>query len=206
MSDRIRETERFIEKGFLDGDFLTLGQLLSHQWLEQEGNANLANEKNASGADTLEWGKKVAAWQQQKAAWEAKHGSIKENAKRWIEFLKKCESRIDAISVAFAGIGNDELLAQFLKDERSFKLSDRINAPPELLPQLARISADHWLARFEDLRYHLEWFVRYSRLPTMAEMQLLERLQDSKKQRPTIRLSLSMMAIPIRICDNTWRH
>jgi hypothetical protein len=184
VSERIRETERFIEKGFLDGDFLTLGQLMSYDWL--------ANEGNASSTATPEFKKNVAEWRGKRAAWESKHGSIRDNVSHWVEFLRKCEARIDGIPGAFAGIGNDTLLAQFLKDERSFKLSDRINARPEILPELARISADHWLARFEDLRYHLEWFLKYSRLPTMAEMQLLEQFPESKKQRPTIRLSFSI--------------
>jgi tetratricopeptide (TPR) repeat protein len=184
VAERIRETERFIEQGFVDGDFLALGQLLSNDWLEKEA--------DASAVATQEWKQKVADHKQQRAAWEARHGPIRDNVKHWAEFLKKCEEHIDAIPAAFAGIGNDSLLAQFLKDERSFKLSDRINARPEILPELARISADHWLARLEDLRYHLEWFLKYSRLPTMAEMQLLEKLPESKRQRPTIRLNVSI--------------
>ncbi len=188
VCDRIREAERFIEKGFLDADFLTLGQLLSHEWLDKEG--------EASTTATAEFKQNVLKWREERTAWEAKHGSVQQNVRRWVEFLRKCEAQIDAIPAAFAGIGNDELLAQFLKDERSFKLSDRINARPEMLPELSRISADHWLARFEDLRYHLEWFLKYSRLPTMAEMQLLEQLPESKKQRPTIRLSFSITGNP----------
>ena len=184
VSDRIRETQLFIEKGFLDWDFLSLGELLSHDWLAREG--------NASNTATPEFKKKIAEWAERRIAWERNHGSARDNVKRWVGFLKKCEARIDNLPAAFAGIGNDALLAQFLKDERSFKLGDRINAKPEMLPELARISADHWIARFEDLRYHLEWFLKYSRLPTMAEMQALEKMHE----RPTVRLSFSITGNP----------
>jgi Trypsin-like peptidase domain len=188
VSDRIRETERFIEQGFLQGDFLTLGQLLNYEWLEKEG--------NSITAATPEFRKNVVEWREKRTVWEAKHGSIQENVKRCVEFLKKCEARINAVPAAFAGIGNDSLLAQFLKDERSFKLSDRINASPEILPQLARIGADHWLARFEDLRYHLEWFLKYSKLPSMAELDLESKIPKSKSQRPTIRLNFAITGNP----------
>jgi tetratricopeptide (TPR) repeat protein len=184
VSDRIRETERFIEEGFRDGDFFTVAELLSHQWLEHEG--------EASTVATPEFKEKVGRWRAERAALEAKNGSIRDHVKRWVEFLRKCEARIDTLPAAFAGIGNDPLLEQFLKDERSFKLSDRINARPELLPQLGRIGADHWLARFEDLRYHLEWFLRYSKLPSIAELDLESKIPKSKSQRPTIRLNFAI--------------
>ncbi len=184
VSDRIRETQLVIEKGFLDGDFLTLGELLSHDWLAHEG--------NAGNTATPEFKKKVAQWTEKRSAWERNHGSVRDNVRRWVEFLKKCEARIDGLPAAFAGIGNDALLTQFLKDERSFKLGDGINAKPKMLPELARISADHWVARFEDLRYHLDWFLKYGRLPTMTEMQALEKMRE----RPTIRLSFSITGNP----------
>lgn len=188
VCDRIRETERFIEKGFLDADFLTLGQLLSHEWLGKEG--------EASTTATAEFKQNVLKWREERTAWEAKRGSVQQNVRRWVDFLTKCEAQIDAIPAAFAGIGTDELLTEFLKDERSFKLSDRINARPEMLPELSRISADHWLARFEDLRYHLEWYLKYSRLPTMAEMETMTKWPKSKTQRPTIRLNFSITGNP----------
>lgn len=188
VCDRIQEVERFVEKGFRDGDFLTLAQLLSREWLDKEG--------EASNAGTAEFKQNVLKWRQERTAWEARHGSVQQNVRRWIEFLKECEAQINAIPAAFAGLGNDDLLGQFLKDERSFKLSDRINGKPEMLPELARISADHWLARLEDLRYHLEWFLKYSRLPTMAEMETMTKWPKAKTQRPTIRLKFSITGNP----------
>lgn len=188
VSDRIRETERFIEQGFRDGDFLTLGELVSHEWL--------GHEADASSVATPEAKENVERWRRGRAAWETQHGSIRDNVNRWVAFLAECEARIDALPAAFAGIGNDSLLTEFLKDERSFKISDRINARPEILPELARVSADHWLARFEDLRYHLEWFLKYSRLPTLGEIELLAKSPKTKTQRPAIRLSFSITGNP----------
>ena len=88
--------ERFIDKGFRDGDFLTLAQLLNREWLDKEG--------EASNAGTAEFKQNVLKWRQERTAWEAKHGAVQQNVRRWIEFLKKCEAQIDTIPAAFAGL------------------------------------------------------------------------------------------------------
>jgi S1-C subfamily serine protease len=177
-SDRIREVERFIEQGFLREDFLTLGELLQFDYFDK-----LRVDR---GFETAEWQRKATQNEERHRAWQSKHGAIREAVNRWVEFLKKCESQIDAIPAAFAGLGNDPVLTQFLKEERTRRDFFPVTAAPELMPQLARISADHWLARLENLRYHLEWFLRYSRLPS------LEELDVSNTKRPEIRLKFAI--------------
>jgi hypothetical protein len=178
ISRRIRETQRFIEQGFLKEDLFTLGELLAFEWLQQ----NVSTDD----AGTPGWQKALREFKQKSQAWQAKRGRIREGVKRWVEFLKKCEKRIDAIPVEFASLGNDSVLKQFFKDERTRRDLFPVTAAPELMPQLARISADHWLARFEDLRYHLEWFLRYSRLPSKEELDI------SNTKRPEIRLNFAI--------------
>jgi hypothetical protein len=75
VSNRIRETERFIEEGFLREEFLTLGELLSFEWSQQVADAH--------GDGTSEWQKKVAEFEQKRDAWQAKHGAIRAGVKRW---------------------------------------------------------------------------------------------------------------------------
>ena len=99
-----------------------LGELLSHDWLAHEG--------DASSTATPEFKKKVAEWAEKRIAWEKNHGSVRDNVKRWVEFLKKCEARIDSLPAAFAGIGNDALLTQFLKTNgRSSCLTGSMHGP-----------------------------------------------------------------------------
>jgi hypothetical protein len=184
VSKQIRETERFIEQGFLREEFLTLGELVSFEYSQQVAADN--------GGGTQEWQKKVAEVQQKRVAWKTKHGTIRDSVARWIDFLRTCEARIDAVPAAFVGLGNDPLLTQFLKDERTFRIfGDSVNARPEMLPELARIGADHWLARFEDLRYHLEWFLHYSKLPSEAELDF-SNVSETERQRPEIRLRFAI--------------
>lgn len=184
VSDRIRETEKFIEEGFLQEDLLALAELLQFDYFREIFQVERSSE-------TDEWKYKLAQNEEKRRVWQSKHGAVIEGVKRWVQFLKKCEVRIDAIPAAFAGLGNDPLLAEFLKDERSFKLSDQINATPETLPALARIGADHWLARFEDLRYHLEFLIRYSKLPSDKELDL-SGFSEAERQRPSIRLKFAI--------------
>jgi Trypsin-like peptidase domain len=184
VSATIRETEQFIEQGFGREDFLTLGELVSFERWQQIADAHAGNT-------TVEWQKKSAEIQQKRRNWQTKHGSISDGVARWIAFLKTCETRINAIPTAFVGLGNDPLLTQFLKDDRAVKVVDVLDATPEILPKLARISADHWLARFEDLRYHLEWLVRYSTLPSEADLEP-SNISEADRQRPEIRLKCAI--------------
>lgn len=183
VSDRIRETEKFIEEGFLHEDFLTLAELLQFDYFKA-----LRVER---GFETDEWEQKSTENEERRRVWQSKHGVAIDGVKRWIAFLGNCEARIDAIPAAFAGLGNDPLLAQFLKDERSFKLADQVNATPETLSRLARIGADHWLARLEDLRYRLEWLVQYSKLPSQNELTPLDS-SAAEPERPDIRLRFAI--------------
>jgi hypothetical protein len=108
-----------------------------------------------------------------------------------VEFLKRCEAQIDAIPAAFVGLGSDPLLAEFLQDDRWRKAFDVADTKPEMLPELARIGADHWLSKIEDLRYHLDWILHYSKPPSKEEL-YSSTFSDAEKQRPAIRVRFAI--------------
>jgi S1-C subfamily serine protease len=64
ISRRIRETQQFIEQGFLKEDFPTLGELLAFEWLQQ----NVPVDR----AGTPEGQKKVGEFKQKREAWAGK--------------------------------------------------------------------------------------------------------------------------------------
>lgn len=194
ISNRIREVARFIAAGFDKHDFLSLGEILVQRWrLDSMPELLRIAEKekeNAREADQIRLHSEALKEEldHKQKAWEREHGNTTEGVHAWIKFLKECERQIDNIPQLFTGLGNDPLLTEFLKDQRNFKIVP-VNATPELLPQLARIGADHWLAEFEDLRYPLEWLVQYSRLPPPSEIAVWDDSKpESKMERAEIRL------------------
>lgn len=181
VAARIREVETFIEKGYRENDFLILQQVLLFHWVTRDNSTTKAIDlQKAQDAQ-----QEVAALQRKI---EGRHGSLRKAVIHYVAFLKQCEAQVDALPAAFAGLGSDTVLRDFLKDERKGGWV-RVNATPELLPTLARISADHWLASIEDHRFRLEWALHYSpdipMGPPFAEM---DRFNSDRSERPTIRL------------------
>ena len=192
VSDRIREVERFIEQGFLREGFFALHKVLQHEWMFE----TLKAEKPEEWAEVMnseEGRSALLELAQERKRIEEKHGSAADGIVNWIAFLKECERRVAELPGVFAGLGNDPVLAQFLKDERRggrvFPVI-RVNATPELLPKLAGIGADHWLAQLEDLRYRLEYIAKHERIPTMGELEAREKIVG--RERPSIRLKFSL--------------
>ena len=188
VSNRIREVERFIEEGFRREDFFALHKVLSQEWIFEM----LKAEKPGEWAEIIksEEGREgIAALSEERKRVEQKHVSLVGGVLKWIAFLKECESRVEELPGVFAGLGNDPVLAQFLKDQRRGGWV-RVNATPELLPKIARIGADHWLARLQDLRYRLEYIAKYEKLPSMEELQAREKIVG--RDRTSIRLKFSL--------------
>lgn len=194
VAERIRETEHFIADGFRQNDFLTLRAVFLGEWVF-DGMKNGKPSEWAKVSASSEGSEATDKLRQKKEAWERQYGTLRNGVKTWIEFLIKCEGRVDQLPGAFMGLGVDPLLADFLNDERKEGIfTIQVNATPALLPQLARIDADHWLSRLEDLRYRLEYIDRYWRepngIPPMSELQNREALITA--ERPTIRLQFSL--------------
>lgn len=183
LADRIREVEAFIERGYSENDYFGLLQLLETNWIT----VMKLDHKSAAWAKAELARGRVGAL---RGKLEAQQGGIRAAVEKYVAFLKECEAKIESLPDAFTGLGNDPVLFDFLKDERKFALA-RVVATPELLPKMARISADHWLARLEDHRYRLEWALRYSTgIPLMPSKADFEQEDADRAERPGIRLPL----------------
>lgn len=204
VADRIRVVEAFIEKGYREEDWLgLLDVLLWHRMMESIGDAKPTDAEKAK--------RTKVRLERSQTHFEQRHGSLRKAVEGYVGFLKECEDRIDTLSSAFAGLGNDPVLADFLKDERQSGFV-RIRATPELLPKLARISADHWIAKVEDHRFRLEWSLRYSAdvpmPPTLDEFKRFEEGQRREiplSERPTIRLKLALSGNRQQDMENYFR-
>lgn len=185
VSGRIREVERFIERGYLENDYFGLLFLLMTESVKKSKLGQSLPLKT----------------QQRCAAARKRHGddpaAVRKALESYVKFLKQCESRIDQLPNTFAGLGNDSIMKEFLHAEPilSFAAAEAPpNASVEMLPQLARISADHWLARVEDHRFRVECVLQYSDgLPfvPLAELEAAENTRG-EKERPAIRLRFSV--------------
>ncbi len=195
VADRIREVEAFIEKGYRKDEWFKLCDLIIANMMMEGVRAK--DPEKWQGILNSEDGKKgINELAERQRSWETRDGSLRKALERYVAFLKECEERIDALTKVFAGLGADPVLADFLNDQRQGAWI-RIDAPPELLPKLARISADHWMARFEDHRFRIEWSLRYgSPLPSTPKSreidETFERLRKSSFQRPSIRLGMKL--------------
>ena len=154
VAARIREVEAFIERGYRENDYSGLNDVLMWSWIKKN---EMIEKVTVSGR--VERAQKRRASLREKL--DAQPGGMRAAVERYVSFLKQCEAKIDALPAAFGGLGDDPVLRDFLKNERQGGWV-RLNATPELLPKLARISADHWLATIEDHRFRLEWALRYS--------------------------------------------
>lgn len=204
VADRIREVEAFIEKGYREEDWLgLLDVLLWHRMMESKGDAKPTDAERAK--------RTKAQLERLQTHFEQRHGSLRKAVERYVNFLKESEDRIDTLSSAFAGLGNDPILADFLKDERQSGFV-RIRATPELLPKLARISADHWIAKVEDHRFRLEWSLRYTvDVPMPPPLDEFKRFEEKQRregplsERPTIRLKLVLSGNRQQDMENYFR-
>lgn len=158
ISDRVREVEAFIERGYQEGDYFALYKVIAFNWLTANESAKDLQAKAANPEKARESAGQIAVARKKL---ESQPGGVRAAVEKYVAFLKECEARIDRLPAAFAGLGNDVVLRDFLQDDRRGGWA-RVNATPELLPELARISADHWLATIEDHRFRLEWALRYS--------------------------------------------
>ena len=192
VADRIREVEAFIERGYREEDWFDLLWLLTDYWMRE--NNPEPNKPPTEPEKAKRFQERVKAARQR---FDTGPGKTREAVERYVAFLKECERRIESLPAAFSGLGNDPLLASFLReipDGGWFASSDApLNATPELFPKLARISADHWLAVFEDHRFRVEWALLYSpdipSPPNEKDFKLAETaIRTIKTERPSIRL------------------
>ncbi len=193
LANEIKSVEHFIEQGYRDDAWFALGELLQCNCIiEHMVRTEPDKLRERSSSSEAQKAKKELQAAHQRI--EALYGSIRRAVEKYVSFLKECEQRIDALPDAFAGLGSDPLLAQFLKDER-VGASVRVRATAPLLPRLARTSADHWLSRFEDHRFRVQWTLAHSKetpaLPLLSEIEAQEKL-IGHTERPSIRITLNL--------------
>lgn len=196
LSDRVREVEAFIERGYREGDYFALQGVLALNWFTANQSVEDLQAQAAEQEKARSFAAKIAATQKQL---ESKPGGVRAAVEKYVAFLKECEIKINALPDAFGSLGNDPVLAAFLKAERKGGWFASSGSPqgatPELLPKLARISADHWLARVEDHRFRLEWALRYTEgmpsLPRKRDWEAAAKALETK-ERPSIRLHLAL--------------
>ena len=194
VAARIREVEAFIEEGYRKNDYFGLHDLLFWNWVKKSEPFGKVTESGIAEKTQM----RIASLREK---FDAQPAGVRAAVENYVSFLKQCEAKIDALPAAFAGLGDDPVLRDFLKNERKggwFASSGTPqNATPELLPKLARISADHWLARFEDHRFRVEWTLRYSEGIPMPPGKIdIEQAEAAMRaapiERPSIRLGLAL--------------
>src|SRR5207249_2606526 len=108
---RIREVEAFIERGYRENDYFSLNFLLMWNWIRK--NEPFGKVTDSAIADSTQ--KRIDSIQKK---FDAQLGGVRAAVERYVSFLKQCETRIDALPTGFAGLGDDPLLREFMKDER----------------------------------------------------------------------------------------
>ena len=192
VAARIREVEAFIEEGYRKNNYFALcGLLVGQMWLTHLQREQLAEWERIT--KTEEGKKGLGELRATTKEFEDAYGSLTKAVEHYVAFLKECEARIDRLPATFLGLGDDPVLRDFLKDERRGGWI-RVSATPGLLPELARISADHWLARLEDHRFRLEWALHYSgNIPVGPPLfSELRKLDSDETERPRVRLRYSV--------------
>ena len=193
VAERVREVEAFIEKGYETDDWFGLVLLLAENWIR--ANDPASNVTDPHKAEQFKERMKTV-----RQRFGAEPLKLREAVERYTGFLKECERQIEMLPAAFMGLGNDPAMASFLKEAPKggwFASSDAPqHATPEQLPELARISASHWVARIEDHRFRLEWALRFSpdipQPPSVKDLEDVQKSLETKSERPSIRLPLKI--------------
>lgn len=85
-----------------------------------------------------------------------KHGTIEKAAGAASTYLKMQIPKFDKLSELFGGLGKQELLKEFTRDQRPGGLF-RLQVDESEIPSLLKISLEHVKAKYEDTAYQIEF-------------------------------------------------
>ncbi len=125
-----------------------------------------------------------------------KHGTIAHAAQAVEAYLRSALPQFDKIPDLFLGLGNQELVREFMKDVRTEMFGFSIE-PQEMVPSL-KLSLEHVKAKYEDMAYRVEFLSENLLRLQERDQQLINLLQTDlkemeKAERDTPRLPYSSL-------------